>query len=97
MITSSTVFDIERFGGWVPSRKPPQSPELHDTGFHGAAQTALIQLIRALLAIRAAFHIRMAVVNFREPQRERLHAHAENPFLLSGIWCQRELGGQRCR
>src|SRR5271169_924466 len=33
MITSSTVFDIERFGGWAPSRSPPQKPELHDNRF----------------------------------------------------------------
>ena len=26
MITSSTVFDIERFGGWVRSRSPPRKP-----------------------------------------------------------------------
>jgi hypothetical protein len=40
------------------------------TGFHGAVQTALIQLIRALLAIRAALQIKMAVINFREPLRD---------------------------
>src|SRR5271169_3192726 len=30
MTTSSNVFDIERFGGWVPSRSPPQKPEWRD-------------------------------------------------------------------
>jgi hypothetical protein len=35
-----------------------------------APKTALIQLIRALLAIRAAFQIKMAVINFRGPLRD---------------------------
>ena len=70
MITSSTVFDIERSGGWVQLRSPPQKQNRVTTGFHGAAQTALIQLIRALMAIRAAFQIRMAVINFGEPLRD---------------------------
>jgi len=33
------------------------------TGFHSAAQIALIQLIRALLAIQRAFKIKMAIIN----------------------------------
>jgi hypothetical protein len=33
------------------------------TCFHGAAQIALIQLIRAFLAIRSTFQIKMTIVN----------------------------------
>ena len=33
MITSSTVFDIKRFGAWVPSHSPPLKPKSHDKRF----------------------------------------------------------------
>src|SRR5271169_1134578 len=33
MITSSTVFDIERFGGWAPSPSPPSTQNRMTTGF----------------------------------------------------------------
>ncbi len=45
MITSSTVFDIERFGGWVPSRSPPQKPESHDNRFSMAERQMRLGLV----------------------------------------------------